>query len=118
MKSWWLGQLINVIFAVVLYLAGYPFVAASFILGAVVHIVPHAFLGWRMFKHHGASQAAAITRGFYAGVLGKWLLTIAIFSLVYTQPWLQPVAFMLGFVGATLLTWVLTSRMTTKTVVQ
>ena len=58
-------------------------VAYSVLSGGLVAIVPQAYFALLAFRWRGAQSARAIARSSYAGVMGKFLLSIAGFALVF-----------------------------------
>lgn len=58
-------------------------VAWSVLSGGLIAIVPQAYFATLAFRWRGARSALAMARSSYAGVLGKFLLSIAGFALVF-----------------------------------
>jgi ATP synthase protein I len=71
-------------------------IAYSVVSGGLVAIVPQAYFAVLAFRWRGAQSASAIARSSYAGVLGKFLLSIAGFALVFAvvRPIDGPAVFM------------------------
>lgn len=71
-------------------------VAYSVASGGLIAIVPQAYFAVLAFRWRGAQSASAIARSSYAGVLGKFLLSIAGFALVFAvvRPIDGPAVFM------------------------
>jgi ATP synthase protein I len=71
-------------------------VAYSVLCGGLIAIVPHAYFATLAFRWRGAQSARAIARSSYAGVMGKFLLSIAAFALVFAvvRPIDGPAVFM------------------------
>ena len=66
--------------------------AVSAFVGGLCCGIPNAFLIWKAFQYRGASAAKAIVSSFYLGEIGKFVLTILAFVLVFTlikpvEPW-------------------------------
>ncbi len=57
--------------------------AYSVLSGGLIAIVPQAYFAVLAFRWRGARSAPAIARSSYAGVLGKYLLSVAGFALVF-----------------------------------
>ncbi|PJE80633.1 hypothetical protein CI610_00372 [invertebrate metagenome] len=57
----------------------------SVCLGGLCACVPHTYFIWKAFYYRGARAARQITASFYQGEAGKFVLTIAMFMLVFTQ---------------------------------
>lgn len=70
--------------------------AYSVFSGGLVAIVPQAYFAVLAFRWRGARSARAIARSSYAGVSGKFLLSIAGFALVFAvvRPIDGPAVFM------------------------
>lgn len=58
-------------------------VAYSVLCGGLVAIVPQAYFAMLAFRWRGAQSAREIARSSYAGVVGKFLLSLAGFALVF-----------------------------------
>jgi ATP synthase protein I len=71
--------------------------AYSLLSGGLIAIVPQAYFAVLAFRRRGARSAKAIARSSYAGELGKFLLSIAAFALVFAV--LRPVDAPAVFVG-------------------
>ncbi|WP_330924986.1 F0F1 ATP synthase subunit I [Candidatus Sororendozoicomonas aggregata] len=66
--------------------------ALSALLGGLCCAIPHAYLVWRAFRFRGARAAKQIVSSFYQGEIGKFILTVVAFVLVFTlnksvEPW-------------------------------
>lgn len=71
-------------------------VAYSVLCGGLIAIVPQAYFATHAFRWRGAQSARAIARSSYAGVMGKFLLSVAAFALVFAvvRPIDGPAVFM------------------------
>ncbi len=78
-----LAQLVLLVLLSLGMLAVDRVVAYSVLSGGLVAIVPQAYFAVLAFRWRGAQSASAIARSSYAGVLGKFLLSIAGFALVF-----------------------------------
>ena len=58
-------------------------VAMSFGLGGLVAVVPHAWFARGVFRWRGAGQASRAVQAGYAAEIGKFLLSIAGFALIF-----------------------------------
>jgi ATP synthase protein I len=69
--------------------------AYSVFSGGLIGIVPQAYFAALAFRWRGARSASAIARSSYAGELGKFLLSIAGFALVFAvvRPLNSPAVF-------------------------
>ncbi|HEX2138168.1 MAG TPA: ATP synthase subunit I [Woeseiaceae bacterium] len=82
---------------------GEPVSAYSALLGGLTAVLPNAFLALRMSLPRRDAGAAALLRAAYIGELGKVVLTVLMFGLVFTS--VRPLAagaLFAGFVGAQL----------------
>jgi len=64
--------------------------AYSVLSGGLIAIVPQAYFAVLAFRWRGARSARAIARSSYAGEVGKFLLSVAGFALVFAV--LRPVS--------------------------
>ena len=71
--------------------------AYSVLSGGLIAIVPQAYFATLAFRWRGARSAAAIARSSYLGELGKYLLSMAGFALVFAV--LRPLDGPAVFVG-------------------
>ncbi len=58
-------------------------VACSVLCGGLVAVLPQAYFALRAFRWRGANSAQAIARAGYSGEVGKYLLSVAGFALVF-----------------------------------
>jgi ATP synthase protein I len=58
-------------------------VAISFVLGGLIAVIPNAWFALGVFRWRGASVARQSVRAGYAAEMGKFLLSIAGFGLVF-----------------------------------
>ena len=72
-------------------------VAYSMLSGGLIAIVPQAWFATVAFRFSGARSARAIARSGYAGEVGKFLLSIAGFAVVFAT--LRPVSGAAVFAG-------------------
>ena len=57
--------------------------AYSAVLGGLTAILPQAYFASRVFRHRGASAAKQMAQSSYAGEVGKFLLTVAGFAVIF-----------------------------------
>jgi ATP synthase protein I len=78
-------------------------VAASTLLGGAAAVVPNAFLAARVLKPSRDVSARAMMRAAWLGEIGKILLTVLVFGLIfgYVRP-ISPLAVFAGFIAAQL----------------
>ncbi len=73
--------------AVFLAAVGWPIfgtvIAYSLLLGGLISALPNAYFIYKTFSCTGARQGRQVTRNFYRGEAGKFLLTALLFALVF-----------------------------------
>jgi ATP synthase protein I len=72
-------------------------VATSFVLGGLIAIVPNAWFALGVFRWRGASVAQQAVKAGYAAEIGKFLLSIAGFALVFAM--IRPIVAWAVFAG-------------------
>lgn len=79
--------------------------------GAAIAILPGALVAWRVFRFRKGVAPRDYARAVYRGELGKFLLTMVLFALVFTGPQSlsMPVLFVV-FLVAMLVQWGLAAR--------
>jgi ATP synthase protein I len=92
-----LAQLALLIPLCLVLLAFDAVVAYSVLSGGLIAIVPQAYFAALAFRWRGAQSASNIARSSYAGEVGKYLLSIAGFGLVFAL--LRPINAPAVFVG-------------------
>lgn len=88
-----------------------PVAAKSVLAGAAIAILPAAFMAWAVFRFREKVAPRDYTRAVYRGELGKFLLTVVAFALVFAeaQP-LSPPGLFLAFLAALAVQWGLGAR--------
>lgn len=73
-------------------------VAYSVLLGGAIALLANVYFAFKAFRYFGARSARAIVQSFWAGEMGKLILTAALFALVFAavKP-LQPLALFTGY---------------------
>ena len=71
--------------------------AYSVLCGALISILPQTWFASVAFRRRGAQQARAIARLSYAGEIGKFLLSVAGFALVFAT--VRPIDGLAVFIG-------------------
>ncbi len=74
----------TVIIAVIMLPIG-QVAAYSALLGGMICFIPNIWMVRQTFRYSGARAAKDIINSFYKGEVGKFLLTVAAFILVFTQ---------------------------------
>lgn len=99
-------QLLVVLPVCALILAFNKLVATSFMLGAIVYVVPNAYFTLYAFRYRGSESAHQIVRSFNTGEYGKLALAAMGFALVYrfVTPLHAPAMFA-GFCSMIVLQW-------------
>ena len=72
-------------------------VAWSLAAGGLVAIVPQAYFARLAFRWRGAKSAQAAARASYAGEIGKFLLSVAGFAVVFAT--VRPISGLAVFAG-------------------
>lgn len=88
-----------------------PVLSWSTAAGAAIAILPGALMARGVFSFRKGVAPRECTRAVYRGELGKFLLTVVMFALVFTGPQTisAPVLFPV-FLAATAVQWVLAAR--------
>lgn len=73
-------------------------------LGGLAVFIPNFYLALKIYKVAG-QEAKKIVRTFYAGESGKWLLTVAIFVMIFQIPNVQILPLFTGYVAALSVFW-------------
>ncbi|TWH64267.1 ATP synthase protein I [Azomonas agilis] len=75
------------------FVAGY-----SGLLGGLIAWVANLYFAYKAFRYFGARSVGAVVQSFWAGEIGKLILTAALFALVFVgvQP-LEPLALLSGY---------------------
>lgn len=86
-------------------------VALSVLLGGLIYWVPNAYFTLYAFRFRGAQAAAAVLRSMYRGEVGKFMLTVVGFALVFTlvKP-IEPLSLFVSYSAMTISQWILVSR--------
>lgn len=92
-----LAQLIVLVPLCLLLLVSDKVWAYSVLSGGLIAIVPQAYFAALAFRWRGARSAQAIARSGYAGEVGKFLLSIAGFAVVFAA--VRPIEGLAVFVG-------------------
>lgn len=71
--------------------------ALSALCGGLIAVVPQAYFATLAFRWRGAKSARAIARSSYAGEVGKFLLSVAGFAVVFAT--LRPIDGLAVFAG-------------------
>ncbi|MBU2986537.1 ATP synthase subunit I [Saccharophagus degradans] len=84
----------------------HPLAAKSFLLGAIVYMLPNLYFTYYAFRYRGAQAARWIARSFSWGQSGKLALAAVGFALVFrfVQP-LQVEFLFIGFGFMVVLQW-------------
>ena len=89
--------------AALLWLTFGGVVATSTLLGGAAAVVPNAFLAARVLKPNRDVSAGAMMRAAWLGEIGKILLTVLAFGVIFgvVRP-ISPLAVFAGFIAAQL----------------
>ena len=69
--------------AALLFYQAEPVRAYSWAAGGLVAVLAQAYFAWQVFRHRGARAASQIARASYAGEIGKFVLAVAGFALIF-----------------------------------
>ena len=72
-------------------------VAWSLAAGGLIAIIPQAYFARLAFRWRGAKSARAVARSSYAGEIGKFMLNIAGFAVVFAT--VRPISGLAVFAG-------------------
>jgi ATP synthase protein I len=92
-----LAQLATLIILCLPLLAYDSVVAWSLAAGGLIAIVPQAYFARLAFRWRGAKSARAMARSSYAGEIGKFLLSVAGFAVVFAT--VRPISGLAVFAG-------------------
>ena len=92
-----LAQLATLVPLCLLLLAYDKVCAYSVASGGLIAIIPQAYFAALAFRWRGARSARAIARSSYAGEVGKFLLSVAGFAVVFAT--VRPIDGLAVFVG-------------------
>jgi len=82
----------------------------SALLGGLLCLVPQTYFTLYAFQHTGARSAGLVARGFYRGEVGKFVLTLVGFAIVFSRFDTQP-GVLFGSYGLLLLVqWIVSAR--------
>jgi ATP synthase protein I len=85
--------------------------AYSVLLGGLISVGPSYYFARQAFRFRGARFARHITRAFYRGAAGKFMLTAVAFALVFaTVKPLNAAVLLLAYLGMTLSHWAIAVR--------
>ncbi len=87
--------------------------AYSILLGALIQIVPSAYLAMQTYRERGAQKAPSILNNIYRGELGKFALTVVGFACVFASGIaINTLALFIAYIGAVVLHTVLVAKAT------
>ena len=110
-----LAQLALLVLVCLPLLAYDPVIAWSLAAGGLIAIIPQAYFAHLAFRWRGAKSARAMARSSYAGEIGKFLLSVAGFAVVFAA--VRPIHGLSVFIGFLVMlaiqivgSWLLLSR--------
>lgn len=77
----------------------------SAILGGMISVIPNTYFAYRLFQYHGARAAKQIVNSFYRGEAAKLLMTMVLFTLVFTTLNPRPLPLFLAYIGSQMVFW-------------
>src|SRR5271156_5145479 len=66
--------------------------------GGLTCVIANFFFFRKAFKYAGAQAAQKMMRGFMFGQLGKFVITVGLFTLAFVVGQVQPLALFVGYV--------------------
>ncbi len=95
-----------------LLLVGYnKTVAFSVLFGGLNCLIPQAYFTFYAWQHTGSRSSQWVARGFYRGEVGKFVLTLVGFAIVFSRfPEVNPLALFGGYLLILMMQWVLVAR--------
>ena len=110
-----LAQLATLTTVCLLFMAHDPVIAWSLAAGGLVAVIPQAYFAHLAFRWRGAKSARAMARSSYAGEIGKFMLSVAGFAVVFAA--VRPIDGLSVFIGYLVMlaiqiigSWLLLSR--------
>ncbi len=105
-KLLWLMQLaLSFIFAGLCAIMASINAGKSALLGGLACIVPNAYFAYKLFTYQGARAARQIVNSFYKGEALKIILSILLFTLVFTSCTITPWAFFAAYILILMTHW-------------
>ena len=92
-----LCQLVLLVALCLLLLAVDKVVAYSVFCGGLIAVIPQAYFALLAFRWRGARAASAVARSSYVGEVGKFVLSVCGFALVFAA--LRPISSLAVFAG-------------------
>lgn len=89
---------ISLLVAVIYSLLQGAHAAYSALWGGLTCVIANFFFFRKAFKYAGAQASQKIMRGFMFGQLGKFLITVALFTAAFLIGNTQPLALFVGYV--------------------
>ena len=95
-----------------LLLTGYDKpVAFSALCGGLICLLPQAYFTLYAWQHTGSRSSQMVARGFYRGEVGKFVLTIVGFAIVFSRfRDVNPLALFGGYLLILMMQWILNAR--------
>ena len=110
-----LAQSATLTIVCLLFMAYDPVIAWSLAAGGLVAVIPQAYFAHLAFRWRGAKSARAMARSSYAGEIGKFMLSVAGFAVVFAA--VRPIDGLSVFIGYLVMlaiqiigSWLLLSR--------
>jgi F0F1-type ATP synthase assembly protein I len=79
--------------------------AVSALFGGAISLLGNAFFVWASFRHGGASRAKSIAYSLFIGEVGKLLIIITGFALVFILTLLPALPLFVGFIATQAVFW-------------
>ena len=105
MRLWFVQLGITLVLAIVSTMALNIRGGFSALLGGLVCIIPNAYFAVKLFKYQGARAAKQIVNSFYKAEALKIILSIVLFTAVFTLCKITPLAFFASYILVLMTHW-------------
>jgi F0F1-type ATP synthase assembly protein I len=88
-----------------LFLSG-PAYALGGAVGATISLLGNGFFVFAVFRHAGAQRAQSIATSLFVGEIGKLIIVVTLFALVFLLAQLPALPILTGFIGTQAVFWI------------
>ena len=92
-----LQALMSVLIGLLFWLTQGWVAAYSALLGGLTALLPNMYFTYKAFQYYGARSIGAIVQSFWAGQMGKMILTAVLFALLFLG--VKPLNVLTVFIG-------------------
>lgn len=82
-----LKQTMLVLLAALMVISFSSTAALSVVLGGMLQIIPNGYFALNAYRYRGAKQARFVVGKIYQGEMGKFVLTMVGFAVIYMSAW-------------------------------